>query len=110
MGNLLNAIIAILILIIVSAVCSTYFYKKGQESGWELAKQLIPIEKGEIYLAVEKSDANGVKFLTVQKIYEAVIDNAHNSRKLRLKLDLALEAMNQKEYNEKYRNNEKQTK
>ena len=45
MGNLINTIIALLILIIVSAVCSTFFYKKGQEQGWELAQQLVPLEK-----------------------------------------------------------------
>ena len=37
MGNLTNNIIALLILVIVTAVCSTYFYKKGQKDTWELS-------------------------------------------------------------------------
>ena len=103
MGKYLNVIIAIVILIIVTAVCSNYFYKKGQESAWEVAQQLVPLEKGEIYLCVEKNDVNGVKFLTVQEISNAVKDNSHNQRELRFRLNLALKTMNIKEYYEKNR-------
>jgi len=108
MVNLTNTIIAILILVIVSAVCSTFFYKKGQKDAWQLSQQLVPLEKGEIYLCVERAGAKGLSYLTVQEISEAVVDNSHNSRKLRLQLDLALETMNRKEYNEKYRDRKKE--
>jgi hypothetical protein len=101
MGKYLNIIIAIVILVIVTAVCSNFFYKKGQESTWEVAQQLVPLEKGEIYLCVEKTDVNGVKFLTVQEISNAVKDNSHNQRELRFRLNLALKTMNIKEYYEK---------
>ena len=101
MGKYLNVIIAIVILVIVTAVCSNFFYKKGQESAWEVAQQLVPLEKGEIYLCVEKTDVKGVKFLTVQEISNAVKDNSHNQRELRFRLNLALKTMNIKEYYEK---------
>ena len=104
MGKYLNVIIAIVILVTVTAVCSNFFYRKGQENGWKLATQLVPLKKGEIYLCVEQTGAKGVSFLTTQEINKAVVDKRHNSRKLRLQLDLALEAMNLKEYNEKYHN------
>jgi hypothetical protein len=107
MGNLLNTVIALLILIIVSAVCSTFFYKKGQESAWALAKQLVPLEKGEIYLAVEKTDANGVSFLTVQKAGEASKDKNIDQRELRFRLNLALNGVTLQEYNNKYRHGKK---
>ena len=101
MGKYLNVIISIVILVIVTAVCSNFFYKKGQESAWEVAQQLVPLEKSEIYLCVEKTDVNGVKFLTVQEISNAVKDNSHNQRELRFRLNLALKTMNIKEYYEK---------
>lgn len=103
MGGLLNNIIAILILIIVAAVCSTFFYKKGQESGWELAKQLVPVEKGEIYLCVERTDSKGVNYLTVEEISKATRNKDYNQRELRFRLNLALNGMNLQEYNNKYR-------
>jgi len=102
MGGLINNIIAILILIIVTAVCSTFFYKKGQENGWELAQQLVPLEKGEIYLCVEKTGAKGVKFLTVEEISKAVKSTENDQRDLRFRLNLALIGMDLKEYNAQY--------
>jgi hypothetical protein len=107
MGNLTNNIIAILILVIVSAVCSTFFYKKGQKDAWELSQQLVPLEKGEIYLCVEKAGAKGVSYLTVQKIDQAIGDKDIDQRQLRFRLNLALKGMNLKEYNEKYRGEKK---
>ena len=58
MGKYLNIILVILILIIITVVSSTIFYKKGQEDSWEMAKQLVPLEKGEIFLCIEQTDAN----------------------------------------------------
>jgi hypothetical protein len=107
MGNLLNAIIALLILVIVSAVCSTYFYKKGQESGWGLSKQLVPLKKGGVYLAVEKTDNQGVSFITIQEISEATKDKSIDQRELRFRLKLALDGVSLEEYNNKYRNDKK---
>ena len=46
MGKYLNVIIAIVILVIVTVVCSTFFYKKGQENAWKLSQQLMPLHKG----------------------------------------------------------------
>lgn len=103
MGKYLNAILAILILVIVSAVCSTFFYKKGQENAWALSQQLVPLTKGEIYLCVEKTDANGVKFLTVQEISAATKDKSNDQKELRFRLRLALNRTSLKEYNDKYR-------
>src|SRR5210317_255437 len=102
MGNLTNNIIAILILVIVSAVCSTFFYKKGQKDAWELSQKLVPLEKGEIYLCVERAGAKGLSYLTVQEISQATRDERIDQRKLRYQLNLALKAMNLREYNEKY--------
>jgi len=102
MGNLTNNIIAILILVIVSAVCSTFFYKKGQKDAWELSQQLVPLEKDEIYLCVERAGAKGVNYLTVQEISQATKDKNIDQRELRFRLNLALKAMNFREYNEKY--------
>ena len=107
MGNLVNTIIAILILVIVSAVCSTFCYKKGQKEAWEISRQLIPMEKGEIYLCVERAGAKGVRYLTVQEISKAVRDKSNDQRELRFRLSLALNGTNLKEYNEKYRGNKK---
>ncbi|MDT8442705.1 MAG: hypothetical protein RQ722_00295 [Desulfuromonadales bacterium] len=107
MGNLINAIIALLILIIVSAVCSTFFYKKGQEQGWELAQQLVPLEKGEIYLAVEREGAKGVSYLTVQTLSKAVKDKNHDQRELRFRMNLARDGVSLQEYNDKYRGGKK---
>ncbi len=107
MGNLINAIIALLILIIVSAVCSTFFYKKGQEQGWELAQQLVPLEKGELYLAVERTGAKGVTYLTVQELSKAVKDNSHDQRELRFRMNLARDGVSLQEYNNKYRGGKK---
>jgi hypothetical protein len=107
MGKYLNFILATLILIIVTAVCSTFFYKKGQESSWKLAQQLVPLEKGELYLAVEKTDANGVSFLTVQEISKATKDRTVDQRELRFRLNLARDGMSLQEYNDKYRGGKK---
>ena len=103
MGNLTNNIIAILILVIVSAVCSTFFYKKGQKDAWELSQQLVPLEKDEIYLCVERAGAKGVSYLTVQEISQAAKDKNVDQRELRFRLNLALNGTNLKEYNNKYR-------
>ena len=107
MGKYLNVIIAIVILVIVTAVCSNFFYRKGQENSWAMAQQLVPLEKGEIYLCVEKADANGVSFLTVQEISQAANDESFNQRELRYRLNLALKAMNLREYNEKNKGEKK---
>ena len=107
MGNLTNTIIAILILVIVSAVCSTFFYKKGQKDAWELSQQLVPLEKGEIYLCVEKVGAKGISYLTVQEISEATKDKSHNLKELHFKLSLAQNGTNLKQYNEKFRGGKK---
>lgn len=107
MGNLINAIIALLILIIVSAVCSTFFYKKGQEQGWELAQQLVPLEKGELYLAVERTGAKGVTYLTVQQLSKAVKDRSNDQRELRFRMNLARDGVSLQEYNDKYRGGKK---
>ena len=107
MGNLLNTIIAILILVIVSAVCSTYFYKKGQEDGWELAKQLIPLEKNELYVAVERTGAKGVPYLTVQQLSKAAKDRSLDQRELRFRMNLARDGVSLQEYNDKYRGGKK---
>ena len=107
MGKYLNFIIAIVILVIVTAVCSNFFYKKGQESAWEVAQQLVPLEKGEIYLCVEKTDVNGVSFLTVQEISEATKDKNIDQRELRFRLNLALNGISLQEYNDKYRGGKK---
>lgn len=103
MGGLVNNIIAIVILIIVTAVSSTFFYKKGQEKGWDLAQQLVPLKKGEIYLCVERTGAKGVSYLTVQEISEATKSTEHDQRELRFRLNLALNKMSLQEYNDKYR-------
>ena len=107
MGKYLNVIIAIVILVIVTAVCSNFFYKKGQEDTWKVAQQLLPLKKGEIYLCVERAGANGVTFLTVQEISEAANDKSFNQRELRYRLNLALKAMNLREYNEKHKGEKK---
>ena len=103
MGNIVNTVIAILILVIVSAVCSTYFYRKGQGDTWTLSQQLVPLQKGEIYLCVEKAGARGVPFLTVQEISQATKDKNIDQRELRFRLNLALKGMNLREYREKQR-------
>jgi hypothetical protein len=103
MGRHLNGILALLILFIVTAVCSTYFYKKGQADTWELAQQLVPLEKGEIYVCVERTGAKGVNYLTVQEISEATKDSRLNQKELRFRLNLALDGMNLQQYNDKYR-------
>jgi len=107
MGNLTNTVIALLILIIVSAVCSTFFYKKGQKDAWELSQQLVPLEKGEIYLCVEKAGTKGVSYLTVQEISQATKDKAVDQRELRFRLNLALNGISLQEYNDKYRGGKK---
>lgn len=107
MGKHLNSILALLILIIVTAVCSTFFYKKGQKDTWELAQQLVPLQKGEIYLCVERSGAKGVRYLTVQEISEASKDETVDQRELRFRLNLALNKTNLQEYNDKYRGGKK---
>lgn len=107
MGRYLNSILALLILIIVTAVCSTYFYKKGQADTWELAQQLVPLQKGEIYLCVERTGAKGVNYLTVQEISEAARDKSINQKELRFRLSLAFDGMNLQQYNDKYRGGKK---
>ena len=107
MGNLTNTIIAILILVIVSAVCSTFFYKKGQKDAWELSQQIVPLEKGEIYLCVERTGANGLGYLTVQEISQATRDKDVDQRELRFRLNLALNGISLQEYNDKYRGGKK---
>ncbi len=107
MGKYLNSILAVLILIIVTAVCSTYFYKKGQESSWELAKQLVPLEKGELYLCVERAGAKGVSYLTVQEVSIAAKDKSIDQKELRFRLNLAQDGLSLQEYNDKYRGGKK---
>ncbi|MCK4507581.1 MAG: hypothetical protein KAU27_03500 [Desulfuromonadales bacterium] len=107
MGKYLNSIMAVLILIIVTAVCSTYFYKKGQKNAWDLSQQLMPLEKGEIYLCVKRTGANGVNYLTVQEISEATKDKNIDQRELRFRLNLALNGTNLNAYNAKYRGGKK---
>ena len=107
MGKYLNVIIAIIILVIVTAVCSNFFYKKGQENSWQTAQQLVPLEKDELYLCVEKTDVNGVSFLTVQEISEATKDKNIDQRELRFRLNLALNGISLQEYNDKYRGGKK---
>ena len=107
MGKYLNSILAVLIFLIVTAVCSNFFYKKGQEDTWELAQQLVPLEKGEIYLCVERTGAKGVSYLTVQEMSEATKDKSIDQRELRFRLNLALNGTNLKEYNDKYRGGKK---
>ena len=107
MGKYLNVIIAIVILIIVTAVCSNFFYRKGQENSWEMAQQLVPLEKGEIYLCVERTGAQGVSYLTVEEISKASKSTEHDLRELRFRLNLALIGMSRKEYYERYKNGKK---
>ena len=107
MGKYVNGILAVLIVIIITAVCSTYFYKQGQKDTWELAQQLVPLEKGEIYLCVERTGAKGVNYLTVQEISKAAKDKSVDQRELRFRLNLALNGTNLQEYNDKYRGGKK---
>jgi hypothetical protein len=107
MGRHLNTILALFILVIVSAVCSTYFYQKGQSDTWLLAQQLVPLEKGEIYLCVERTGAKGVSYLTVQKLGEATKDSNNDQKELRFRLNLALDGLNLQEYNNRYRGGKK---
>ena len=107
MGNLTNTIIALLILLIVTVVCSTFFYKKGQKDAWELSQQLVPMEKGEIYLCVERAGAKGISYLTVQEISKAARDKNVDQRELRFRLNLALNGVSLQEYNDKYRGGKK---
>jgi len=104
MGKYLNFIIAIVILVIVTAVCSNFFYKRGQESAWEIAQQLVPLEKGEIYLCVEKTGAKGVNYLTVQKVSQATRDRSLDQGELQFRISLARDGLSLEEYNRKYRN------
>ena len=104
MGKHLNVIIAIVILVIVTAVCSDFFYKRGQESAWEIAQQLVPLEKGEIYLCVEKTGAKGVNYLTVQKVSQATRDRSLDQGELQFRISLARDGLSLEEYNRKYRN------
>jgi len=107
MGRHLNTILALLILVIVTAICSTFFYKKGQSNAWELAQKLVPLQKGEIYLCVERTGAKGVKYLTVQEISEAAKDKSINHKELILRLNLARDGMNLQQYNDKFRGGKK---
>jgi len=107
MGRHLNSILALLILVIVTAICSTFFYKKGQADTWELAQQLVPLEKGEIYLCVERTGVKGVNYLTVETISEATKDRSINQRELKFRINLALNGSKLQEYNDKYRDGKK---
>jgi hypothetical protein len=107
MDKYLNIILAILILIIVTAVCSTFFYKKGQENAWKLSQQLLSLNKGNIYLCVQKTDANGFNYLTVKEISKAINDDSIEQKELRFRLKLALNGKNLQEYNDKYRGGKK---
>ena len=107
MGNLINFILGLLILVIVTAVFSTYFYKQGQKQAWQIAQELVPMEKGEIYLCIEKTGAKGVSYLTVKEISEATKDSAIDQKELRFRLNLALNGMSLQEYNDKYRSGRK---
>ena len=89
MGKYLNVIIAIVILVIVTVVCSTFFYKKGQENAWKLSQKLLPLHKDSIYLCVEE-------------LHQAVKDGALTQQELKLRMKIALNGMSLKEYNEKY--------
>ena len=61
MGKYLNSILIALICIIVTAVCSTFFYKKGQENAWELAKQIVMDGEGATkFVEVNVKGANSV--------------------------------------------------
>jgi hypothetical protein len=102
-GRYLNIVIALLILAIVAGVCSHYFYNKGKEEGWALARQLVPLRKGEIYLCVERSGDNGVPYLTVEEIGRAARDQRIDQKELRFRLNLALNNMSLQDYNDKYR-------
>ena len=104
MGKYLNVIISIVILVIVTAVCSNFFYRKGQENAWEAAKLLVPLEKGEIYLCVERTGTQGVSYLTVEEISKAIKSKEYDQRELRFRLNLALIGMTRDEYYEKYKN------
>ena len=103
MGRHLNSILALLILVIVTAICSSYFYKKGQADTWVLAQQLVPLEKGEVYLCVERTGAKGVGYLTVETLSKATQDKSINQRELKFRINLALNGSNLQEYNDKYR-------
>ena len=107
MGKYLNVIIAIVILVIVTAVCSSFFYRKGQEDAWAAAQQLVPLEEGEIYLCMERTGTQGVSYLTVEEISKAIKSQEYDQRELRFRLNLALIGMNRKEYYEKYKNGKK---
>lgn len=107
MDKYLNIVLALLILIIVTAVCSTFFYKKGQKNAWELSQQLLSLNKGNIYLCVEKTDANGFNYLTVKEISKAINDDSIEQKELRFRLKLALNGKNLQEYNDKYRGGKK---
>jgi hypothetical protein len=102
MGKYLNVIIAIVILVIVTAVCSTFFYKQGQKNAWALSQQLLPLHEGSIYLCVEEVGANGVSFLTVKELHQAVNDGTLSQQELKLRMKIALNGMSLKEYNAKY--------
>jgi hypothetical protein len=102
MGKYLNVIIAIVILVIVTAVCSTFFYKQGQKNAWELSQQLMPLHKGSIYLCVEETGGNGVSFLTVKELHQAVKEGSLSQQELKLRMKIALNGMSFKEYQEKY--------
>jgi hypothetical protein len=72
-----------------------------------MSRQLIPMEKGEIYLCVERAGAKGVTYLTVQEISQAARDKNIDQKELRFRLNLALNGISLQEYNDKYRGGKK---
>lgn len=103
MGKSLNVILAICIVAVIVAVASTYFYRKGQESGWQLAQQLIPLEQGELYYCVEQTGAKDVPYLTVIELGKAARNKSLDQKDLRFRMSLAQNNMTLKEYDDKYR-------
>ncbi len=102
MGKYLNVIIAIVILVIVTAVCSTFFYKQGQKNAWKLSQQLLSLEKDNIYLCVEETGGNGVNYLTVKELSAALKGKHISQQELKLRMKIALNGMSLQEYNQKF--------
>lgn len=103
MGKSWNIILEIGLVIFLIAVFSYFFYRKGQDDGWQLAQQLVPLKKGEIYYCIEQTGAKGVPYLTVVELGKAARDRSLDQKDLRFRLSLAQNNMTLKEYNDKYR-------
>jgi len=103
MGKSLNIVIAVCIVAVIVAVASTFFYRKGQEKGWQLAQQLIPLQKGELYYCVEETGDKGVPYLTVVELGKAARNKAYDQKDLRFRMSLAQNSLTLKEYDDKYR-------